>query len=72
MDKNQVIRLTRGKTNRQYLREIARRPPLRALVEQTMVAFEDVFFGNHPLDRSRFESCWQQLDSFDRLVKGAT
>jgi hypothetical protein len=25
-----------------------------------MVAFEDVFFGGHSLDRERFEECWRQ------------
>jgi hypothetical protein len=33
-----------------------------------MVAFEDVFFGNHPLDRNRFESCWTRLDEFEALA----
>lgn len=68
MDKQQVIRLAKGKTNRQYLRETRPRPLLRSLVEQTMVAFEDVFFGDHSLDRSRFESCWRRLDEFQSLI----
>jgi hypothetical protein len=68
MDKRQVIRLAKGKTNRQYLREVRRRPLLESLVEQTMVAFEDVFFGDHPLDRPRFESCWRRLDEFQSLI----
>jgi hypothetical protein len=33
-----------------------------------MVAFEDVFFGHHPLDRSRFEACWQEVDEFHRRL----
>ena len=37
------------------------------LVEQTMVAFEDAFFGHHPLDQTRFESCWFRLGEFDIL-----
>ena len=68
LDRRQIIRLTKGKTNRQYLREVGLRQTLRALVQQTMVAFEDVFFGNHPLDRTRFESCWSRLDEFQTLV----
>jgi len=71
LDKRQQIRLTRGKTNRQYLRELAQRRPLQALIEPTMVAFEDVYFGNHPLDRQRFESCWSRLGEFNQLL-GAT
>ena len=33
-----------------------------------MVAFEDVFFGNYAIDRTRFESCWSRLDEFDALA----
>ena len=39
---------------------------------QTMVAFEDVFFGNYPLDRDRFEACWSQQERFDALVREGT
>jgi hypothetical protein len=68
MDKQQIIRLAKGKTNRQYLREVRRRPSLQSLVNQTMFAFEDVFFGDHSLDRARFESCWLRLNEFETLV----
>jgi hypothetical protein len=69
MDRRHLIRLTKGKTNRQYLREIGPRRTLRQLFEQTMVAFEDVFFGAHVLGRDRFEACWSQLNRFDQLVE---
>ena len=68
MDRRQVIRLAKGKTNRQYLRDLRRLPPLRALIERSMVAFEEVFFGGHTLDRTRFESVWQQLSQFNNLI----
>jgi hypothetical protein len=68
LDKRQIIRLARGKTNRQYLREVGRRAVLLKLLEQTMVAFEDVFFGNRQLPRERFESCWMRLDEFETLA----
>ena len=69
LDKHQVIRLTKGKTNRQYLREIRCRPGLAELLEITMVAFEDVFFGRQRLERRRFESCWSQLDQFHEQLR---
>jgi hypothetical protein len=69
MDKHQVIRLTKGKTNRQYLREIGARRSLRALIERAMTTFEAVFFGDHPLDRQGFEACWSQVAEFQRLVQ---
>jgi Domain of unknown function (DUF4129) len=68
MDKHQVIRLAKGKTNRQYLREIGPRRRLRDLVERTMTAFEAVFFGHHGLDREGFEACWSEVAEFQRLV----
>lgn len=64
LDKHQLIRLTKGKTNRQYLRELRRRNDLMNLLRVTMVTFEDVFFGNHTIDRQQFESCWNGLDAF--------
>lgn len=68
MDRHQVIRLAKGKTNRQYLRDLRRLPPLRTVIEHSMVAFEEVFFGGHVLDRARFESLWRQLGQFNALV----
>ncbi len=72
LDKHHRIHLTKGKTNRQYMREVGTRRPLRALVEQTMVAFEDVFFGHMALDRQRFETCWSRLDEFRARVMEQT
>ena len=70
LDKSHLIRLTKGKTNRQYVRELGRSVPLGGLVYETMRVFEDVFFGNYALDRARFESCWRRMDEFDTLVAG--
>lgn len=69
LDKHQRIQLTRGKTNRQYLREIRKQPQMFRLLETTMVAFEDVFFGHYDLERSRFETCWRGLDEFHQLIQ---
>jgi len=71
LDKHHLIRLTRGKTNRQYLREVWLRPGLREMLERTMVAFEDVFFGHHPMDRERFETCWSRLAEFHERLQQA-
>ena len=71
LDKHQVIRLTKGKTNRQYLREVRRRSGLGKLLQLTMVAFEDVFFGRHSLERRQFESCWDGLDQFHQQLEQA-
>jgi hypothetical protein len=64
LDRHHVIRLAKGKTNRQYLRETRQRPVLRTVLEPTMIAFEDAFFGHKQLSRERFEDCWNRLDEF--------
>ena len=69
LDKHQWIRLTRGKTNRQYLGETRVQPSLFGLMENTMLAFEDVFFGNYELSQERFEACWNRLDDFHKIVQ---
>ncbi len=69
LDKNQWIRLAKGKTNRQYLGEIRGRRDLRGILQATMIPFEDFFFGHYQIDRERFESCWEQLDDFHQLVR---
>ena len=70
LDRRHLIHLTRGKTNRQYLRELLHYPALHELIEPTMVTFEEVYFGNRSLDRQRFDSCWQRLDSFNAALHG--
>jgi hypothetical protein len=59
LDRREDIRLTKGKTNRQYLRELRPRPQVARLLTTSMIAFEDVFFGGHCLGRERFEECWR-------------
>ena len=71
LDKHQLIRLVRGKTNRQYVRELGPGAELGNLLTITMQAFEDVFFGNHSIDRTRFESCWLRLEEFESLARKA-
>jgi hypothetical protein len=71
LDKSSLIHLAKGKTNRQYLREVSRTQSLNRLVESTMIAFEDVFFGQRPLDRHGFEACWNRLSEFETLVSQA-
>jgi hypothetical protein len=68
LDRQQLIHLSKGKTNRQYLRELGPHKPLRRLLEPSMLAFEDVFFGQHTLDRGRFEWCWARLGEFQSLA----
>lgn len=63
LDRRQRIRLARGKTNRQYLRELRPHLALATTMEPVMRAFEDVFFGKHDLSRERYEACWSSVNS---------
>lgn len=72
LDKGHVIRLAKGKTNGQYLREAGQNRDLRKILQGTMNAFEDVFFGNRDLTRDRFERCWSQLSQFDQHLAGGS
>ncbi|MBC7852731.1 MAG: hypothetical protein IAF94_04775 [Pirellulaceae bacterium] len=65
LDRQHVIRLAKGKTNRQYLRETRSRPVLHQILEITMVGFEDVFFGHHKISREQFEASWNRLSEFE-------
>lgn len=69
LDRHQHIHLSKGKTNRQYLRELRGESTLRGILHRTMIAFEDVFFGHHSLDRARFEDSWRQLDAFQQALE---
>ncbi|MBN2293085.1 MAG: hypothetical protein JXM70_11705 [Pirellulales bacterium] len=65
LDRYHLIRMTRGKTNRQYLRELGRGHNLCPHLEETMKVFEDFFFGNRVIRRPRFEACWSRVSNFD-------
>ncbi len=71
LDRAQCIRLAKGKTNRQYLRELGSRADLHGLLAETMERFELVFFGAHPLEQSDFEACWRRLSQFQQLLSGS-
>jgi hypothetical protein len=75
LDRQHLIRLAKGKTNRQYLREVRQRPNLQAILGITIVAFEDAFFGRKTLTREQFERCWSRLGEFqaelERLERAA-
>ncbi len=72
LDRAGYIRLTRGKTNRQYLSEITSGRELRSILGSTIVCFEDVFFGKHPLTKERFEQTWHANDDFANIIEKST
>ena len=69
LDQHDLLRLRRGKTNRQYLREVSRFQAVAAYLNTLIVPFEAVFFGNKALSREQFETVWNGLNSFEHQVQ---
>jgi hypothetical protein len=69
LDRHDAIHLTKGKTNRQYLRELRPHGGAQALLATSMVAFEDAFFGGQSPSRERLDHCFRRalelLSSFE-------
>ena len=72
LDKHELIRLKRGKTNRQYLNELRRHRNISEYYRRVMVPFEDAFFGNYTISEGRFEECWNGLQQFETNIDTAT
>ncbi|MEM9186498.1 MAG: DUF4129 domain-containing protein [Planctomycetota bacterium] len=75
LDKRRLLRLVKGKTNRQYLRELRRNTPgaprIAAIVEPTMLLFERAFFGAHPPAADRLNACFAAMDEFEAQINQA-
>jgi hypothetical protein len=71
LDRHQFLRLARGKTNRQYVRELTDRPRLAGLLEPTVLLFEATFFGGRHATRDQLDHCWQRLDELNAIVREA-
>lgn len=69
MSESGVVRLQRGKTNRQYLNEIWDHGEIRPYYRKIMTAFEDAFFGKHEIEKSRAEECFSERPAFDAALE---
>ncbi len=65
MSESGLVRLQRGKTNRQYLNEIWEHREIRPYYQEVMTAFEDAFFGKHEIGKQRAEACFAGRAAFD-------
>ena len=68
LDQNERIELKKGKTNRQYLKEVWQDPRVSKYFKSVMLPFESAFFGNHEPDAQGFERCWAGLEEFHQRV----
>ncbi len=69
LDRKGIIRLHRGTTNRQYLRQIRSHDHLPTVYKKIMIPFEESFFGGHHIDQITFEQCWNQIESFRNILR---
>ncbi len=58
LDRKHWIRLAKGKTNRQYLRELRADPELRATMRKSVWTFERIYFGGEEPERAEVEQMW--------------
>lgn len=68
MDQSHLIRLRKGKTNRQYLRELKNEKIIAAYYARVMEPFEAVFYGEHSISKAEFEDCWGGLSEFQNSI----
>jgi hypothetical protein len=69
LDQKDLVHLKKGKTNRQYLRELKPHPRLAGYYGDVMVPFEQTFFGDYSVEKSVCEQCWNDLDQFQANIE---
>ena len=69
LDENDLVRLQRGRTNRQYLNAIRDHEPLAIHFQKVMTTFEDAFFGRHSISKERAEECFAVKPDFERQAQ---
>lgn len=69
LDRHQMIRLARGKTNRQYVREATHHGAPASILRETMQTFEASYFGRHGVPADRFAYLWQQNLRLEELLQ---
>jgi len=69
LDHAHLIRLRKGKTNRQYLTELAGYQEVQSYFGQVMKPFEETFYGDLNLTASEFEPCWSRLPEFQQQIE---
>ena len=77
LDEHRWLQLARGKTNRQFLKELRASATERQLNSSmgdyfylAMMRFEKAFFGSHALTRDELDAIWKGLDRFLQTAAG--
>lgn len=69
LDRYQMLRLSRGKTNRQYVREANSSGESGRILQHTVDSFEASYFGRHTVTAERFEFLWKENLRLENLLR---
>lgn len=73
LDRRGWLRLSRGKTNGRYVREVSREnSDAGRFLRATADAFEASYFGRHTPTQHRFSGLWETNQQLERLTAGQT
>jgi hypothetical protein len=72
LDRAGAIRLSRGKTNQQYLREIGTSTDIRQALRSTVVLFEQSYFGRYTIASDAFAQIRSEQELFDQFLAATT
>lgn len=71
LDRANVLRLAKGKTNRRYLAEVGRNcPDVLGTVRRSTRLFEESFFGQRPPTGEAFQAVWNERGRIEAAQEG--
>ncbi|MEZ4511834.1 MAG: DUF4129 domain-containing protein [Chloroflexota bacterium] len=67
LEEHNLLRYDRSRTNREYLRSVAHRPELAAILQEVVEVFDRVWYGFQPLGQSDYDRYAAQVEALKRL-----
>lgn len=67
LEEHNLLRYDRSRTNREYLRSVAHRPELAAILQEVVELFDRVWYGFQPLGQGDYERYAAQVEALKRL-----
>lgn len=68
LDERGVIHYDSSLTNREHLRHLRDKPQVYEILRRVINAFEEVWYGYHPIDEAYYQRFRQQVDELHRIV----
>lgn len=67
LEEHNLLRYDRSRTNREYLRSVAHRPELAAILQEVVELFDRVWYGFQPLGQDDYDRYAAQVEALKRL-----